>query len=220
MTDYKEKFLTAISAGDEQTAKVLLAADPQLIHVPTEIGVSVILLCAYYGYAELANHLADHKTPLDIFETAATGRTSTVAKLLDAQPSLLNSFATDGFTPLGLAVFFGHEDLVRSLLNRGADPSLPSTNAMQVTPLHSAAARKRTAIAKILLEAGAEVNATQSNGVTALHSAAHNGNEALVEILLAGGAKKEMQTAEGKSAKDFAIEAGFEKIALLFLLLL
>jgi len=33
----------------------------------------------------------------------------------------LNAVSSDGFSPLGLASFFGHADTVKLLLDRGAD---------------------------------------------------------------------------------------------------
>ena len=212
MTQEEQKFIAAVQSGDQEVVQVMLAYDPALLEVPTEIGVSVILLSAYYGYPELAAYLAGQKPKLSIFEAAATGRQSDVEKRLQENPEAINSFASDGFTPLGLATFFGHLELVKYLLEKSADVNLAARNSMKTTPLHSAAARRRTAIARILLEGGAEVNARQTSGVTALHSAAHNGNLELLKILLENGADKTLRTEEGKTALDFAAEKDFTEI--------
>ncbi len=49
------------------------------------------------------------------------GRTARVAEWLDRDPGLLNARSSDGFSPLGLAAFFGQTETVRLLLARGAD---------------------------------------------------------------------------------------------------
>jgi len=58
------------------------------------------------------------------------------------------------------------------------------------TPLHWAAWRGQVEAARLLLEAGAEVNARNQNthwGTTPLHAAAHGNQAAVVQVLLARG---------------------------------
>ncbi len=116
----------------------------------------------------------------------------------------------DGFTALHFAAFFGQGDAVALLLARGADVDARGTGWMTGTALNSAASRERAAIARQLLDAGADVNATQAQGFTALHSAAHNGDAELTRILLARGADSELVTDDGRAALSFAQETGDE----------
>jgi ankyrin repeat protein len=83
-----------------------------------------------------------------------------------------------------------------------------STNALiaTVTPLHSAAAGRQTECARILLERGADPNATQAGGWTALHAAAANGNTELAELLLDHGADPRQQSVDRTPPIEFAIE--------------
>ena len=121
--------------------------------------MSDVLAAIYRGDREEAARLAGGKE-LDVFEAAALGRTERLEELLDADASLANAWADDGFQPLGLASFFGHVDAARLLVGRGAEVNSASRNAMKVMPLHSAAATRdadlRYAIAELLLEAGAD----------------------------------------------------------------
>jgi len=102
---------------------------------------------------------------------------------------------------------------VAYLLKKGAKVNLPANNRSKVMPLHSAVAKNDYAICQLLLENGADVNATQTQGVTALQSAAHRGNLELVQLLVENGADLEMETTEGKTALSFAEEDGHEVVA-------
>src|SRR5208337_1007440 len=72
-----------------------------------------------------------------------------------------------GATALHDAVWTGHIELVRMLLEHGADPNIPHAEAGS-TPLHYAAMKGQAAIAALLLEHGALINATDRSGSTAL----------------------------------------------------
>ncbi|MEU5169060.1 MULTISPECIES: ankyrin repeat domain-containing protein [Streptomyces] len=60
-----------------------------------------------------------------------------------------------GRTALDLAVRHGHDDLVRLLLEAGADPEQQAGEYGELTPLAQAAMHSRTEIARVLLDAGA-----------------------------------------------------------------
>jgi ankyrin repeat protein len=60
---------------------------------------------------------------------------------------------------------------------------------MKVTPLHSAAAARQVAIARLLIAHGANVNAAQAeSGFTPLYEAAANGDLEFATLLLEHGA--------------------------------
>jgi ankyrin repeat protein len=56
-----------------------------------------------------------------------------------------------------------------------------------MTGLHLAAKRGHSAVAKLLIEYGANVQALTSIGLTPLHIAAHNGHIDTAEILIQNG---------------------------------
>jgi uncharacterized protein len=197
-----------IDAGDEDMLRDELERDPDLAGTRNADGLSPVLYALYNGKSELVEPLLDANPPLDVFDAAAVGRTRGLEELLDGEPGLVTSWSKDGFTPLHLAAFFGEEEAVKILLERGADVNVVSRNPnIVVTPLHSAAAGSQPGIVKLLLEAGADVNAAQDRGFTPLHSAANNDDRESAEALLAAGADPTLTTDDGKTAADIAGEA-------------
>jgi uncharacterized protein len=153
--------------------------------------MSDVLQAVYRGDRDEAERLARGRE-LDVFEASALGRTERVRELVDADPSLANAWADDGFQPLGLASFFGQPETARVLVERGADVNSASRNQMKVMPLHSAAAARdpqvRYEIAELLLEAGADPNARQQDDYTPLMAADQHGDARLRELLVRHGA--------------------------------
>jgi ankyrin repeat protein len=153
--------------------------------------MSDVLQAVYRGDRDEAERLARGRE-LDVFEASALGRTERVRELVDADPSLANAWADDGFQPLGLASFFGQPETARVLIERGADVNSASRNQMKVMPLHSAAAARdpqvRYEIAELLLEAGADPNARQQDDYTPLMAADQHGDARLRELLVRHGA--------------------------------
>jgi ankyrin repeat protein len=208
--------IEAIKTGDLARVNELLEADPSLAASRNENGVSALMLATYYGRDKIAEALLERDVALDIFEASAVGRAERVAEILTARPELVNEYADDGFTPLGLASFFCRGTVARLLIERGADVNAASNNTQRVAPLHSAVSRRQTMIAEALLAHGANVNARQQAGVTPLHQAAHNGHAELVKLLLAHGADVHARMDDGQTPLSMALETGNdETIALL-----
>lgn len=202
-----------IVTGNAIELYALLNSNPKLAIQKTSQQISPLLLCCYYKKPELADIILKHVPEVSIFEAAALGKNDHITNIVAENPGLIHEFSDDGFTPLSLAAYFGNEDVVRNLLLSGADPNIPSKNGFSVYPIHSAVASNYTMIAKMLLEAGADINVVQKSGATPLHSAAHNGNIELLIVLLEAGAIVDAKMEDGKTAADKAFEKGFLEIA-------
>eukprot|EP01051_Picozoa_sp_SAG22_P000840 SAG22_NODE_27_length_29018_cov_465.809646_23_plen_313_part_00 len=86
---------------------------------------------------------------------------------------------------------------VGRLLKAGADPNETNPGRADRTPLHIAAAYGRAAVAELLLQNKASVDAPNENGNTPLWLAAGNGQAAVAELLLAAGADRTKEITSG-----------------------
>ena len=143
---------------------------------------------------------------IGIFAAAAKGQTNELRSLVEKDPSLVNAHSAEGFTPLGLATFFGRPETVQALLAAGADVNLTSRESMKMPPLGSAMAVQRNDIARILIEHGADVNGKAANDLTALHTAAARGNIEAAKLLLDHGADINAASADRKTPLAYAEE--------------
>jgi len=145
---------------------------------------------------------------LAIFAAAIFGDAEEIERLLAGNRSLVNAVSPDGWFPLHLAAHFGHADAARSLLNKGAQVNACSTNALKNMALHAAAAGRSQAVAKLLLDAGADVNARQHGGWTPLHSVAQNGDVEFARVLTDAGADVNVRADNQQRPLDLALTKG------------
>lgn len=204
---------TLIENNQVDEVIALLSKKPELASQTTSHQISPVLLASYYQKPELANKIAEFVSELNIFDACAIGRFNDVNSLLSKDPSLIAAYSVDGFTPLGLACYFGHEDIAKFLVSKGSEVNIPSKNGFNVFPIHSAVAANNFNITKMLLAHGAYPNVCQKSGVAPLHSAAQLGNIELIILLLEHGAEVTLRMEGGKLPSDLAADKGFAEIA-------
>jgi len=217
--DPREPYFAAIKADDTDAVRRLLEREPELAAARDGAGVSALMLAVYNRAAGVRDELLGRLTDLDLFEATAVGRADRVEAILGADPGAVNRRSPDGFAALALAAFFGHPELVETLLARGADPDLPALNALGVTPLHAAAACREPGRAlpmvAALLVAGADPDVPQQGGWRPLHQAARHGPIELVRLLLDHGADPTAHSDDGMTPLAMAEAAGNADIAAL-----
>jgi uncharacterized protein len=121
----------------------------------------------------------------------------------------------DGETPFVRAALSGDIEVMRLLLESGADPNIATTQGS--TALMAAAGinwipgqtytrseADYVEAVKLCLERGAPVNASNSLGLTAMHGAANRGWESIIQILADHGAKIDAKDKEGRTPMVFA----------------
>ena len=208
-----EEIIELIKTGQNDLLVQKLNDKPSLVDSKTEQGISLLQFAAYCRNNIAVDILKMRMQKLDIFESSCIGNHEEVAKIMEKDPEILNSFSADGFTALGLASFFGHLSLVKLLLDKGANPNIASNNQFKVAPIHSACAISNYEIAKLLIQHGADVDAKQMQGNTPLHSAAHNGQTTLATLLLDNGADINARNDKGETPLFMANEKNFQEIA-------
>ncbi len=120
-----------------------------------------------------------------------------------------------GQTPFLRAALSGDTKVMRLLLERGADPNIPTLAG--TTPLMAAAgvnwtvAQTYTVSKEALLEAiqiclehGADVNAVNSMGVTAIMGAANRGSDEIIKFLVEKGARLDVKDVTGRTPVTWA----------------
>jgi ankyrin repeat protein len=170
--------------------------------------------------SELNNQL----TSLDLIQALLAHGANVNAQLKKQQPYRskvdrgADTMLGTGATPLLRAAKAGDTEVVKVLLAKGADPKL--TTKFGMTPIMAASGlgtkeedttgRKKTeaqAIAsiKLCLDAGADVNAIDTQGDTALHGAAQKGDDQVVQFLVDHGAKLDIKDKKGRTPLDAAM---------------
>lgn len=159
---------------------------------------------------------------------ASSGHSSTVELLLASGASVDAPTYVASRTSLHLAAQGGHAAIVKVLLEHGA--AVDSRDKYKWTPLMKATRGKigkdvytdegdfldkyarlfagvgddHCEVAKLLLDAGASVNAKDDKGCTPLHHAASSGHKGLVNLLLARGASLQARDDSGQRPIDYA----------------
>jgi len=153
------------------------------------------------------------------------------ARLNQEKPTVrtLDELQLQGATPLALAAEVNNLDLIKVLVEAGADPRI--TTEAGTTPLMLAAGagtdvqRARSLeeraiaveTAKYLVEHGVDVNAVGEFGWTALHNASYQGLNDVIEYLASKGAKLDAVDKLGQTPLSIALsvltkEAGAKRL--------
>ncbi len=148
----------------------------------------------------------------DVFECARTGNKTRIEQLEKLSPDTIDAINEAGFTPIILAVYRGHEDLVRYLTEKKVDLDYISPEG---TALMAACYKNQTNIAAYLLASGAGPNIRTPEGSSALLYAVLSGNTGLVKLLIEKGAHKTTKDGNGKSVLEYARQRNFPEIVLL-----
>lgn len=183
-------FHEAIRSGDVSTVLAALESDAQFL-IDTEIGganaMSVAAQC-------------DNSAALDVMAPLSADVNRFIGESLRQQ------------TALHTATGYRHLNSVQVLLRHGADPGIAEPAETDIPtlpagnyPLHVAASVNSRRIARVLVEAGAQVDARNTFGETALIVACrHLYGRKLVAFLLDAGADPHARSSVGESALQIA----------------
>jgi ankyrin repeat protein len=129
----------------------------------------------------------------------------------------------EGTTPLIRAARYDNLDMIRLLVERGADVKLAQkdgTTALMLAsgvkysltqegdPVNAGSAADAYEIVKLLIEKGSDVNAVNAKGETALYGAAFVGRNQAIAYLAEHGARLDAKTKQGLTILDGALNTG------------
>jgi ankyrin repeat protein len=149
---------------------------------------------------QVLTHLRTHGAYVDVCTAACIGDLKRVQELLDQNPTLANRIAEyvtyylGSGSPLKNAAARGHMEIVKLLLEHGADPNLPEEGiAPHGHALYSAVANKHFEIARLLLERGANPNAAVESSADCLSRAVMNSDQQMIDLLCSYGAARSVE---------------------------
>lgn len=196
-----QRLVQAVKGGDLAKTRAMLDASPKLLQARTEIDRTLLHLAAAYNKVDIANLLLARG--LDVNSTASRGTTAlhhgaanlVMARLLIEKGADVNTGNQLVGTPLHNAVDAGQLAVVKLFLEHNANPNVLAYmgrtidhefDARDASPLQVAVAHNRRDIAELLLQHGADVNATGSSrsGGSPLELAMTYANLDMVKLIL------------------------------------
>ncbi|XP_066928058.1 ankyrin repeat and sterile alpha motif domain-containing protein 1B-like isoform X2 [Clytia hemisphaerica] len=169
---------TLISRGPSraQVNEANMAGDTAL-HVASQYGHEKVVKVLLGNYADASFRNSKDESPLDL--AAQYGRLLTVELFLNYDRTLCYKSPVHRHSPLHLAARNGHADVVRALLNYG----MPVNATCDMgTALHCAATYGKTAVAKLLIERGIDIEIEDDNGQKVLDILVKNPSQTSQEI--------------------------------------
>lgn len=154
----------------------------------------------HYQRTDIVNDLLSHggrcemaqlQDCTSLFDAAANGYEAILTFMLDHQAAVDDEDA-EGRTALGVAAQAGQLGVAKSLLSHGAD-----IDGGRLRPLQCAAMAGNAVMTRYLLDAGADIHATDAYGLSAIHFAAAGENIDVIKLLIDKGAQVNARTANG-----------------------
>jgi ankyrin repeat protein len=151
--------------------------------------------------------------PAEMLAVCVSGDVA-AARALVAQDPRLATIPSGEVTPLRLAAYYGHGELIELLLDHSARHDVAASHSKDF-PLHLAARRGHSGAVEALIRRGADVNALSYGGghfgITPLLASAQQENREVIHILAEAGADLEARSESG-TALQMALFKGWSQV--------
>ena len=170
------------------------------------------------GHQLVVDDLLNVGSPIDIFAAIGLNDLDKVIAEVDRDPKLLAK-TRRSLTPLHVAASRGHSEIVRFLIERGAQIDATTGEDGGATPLYLATLNGKAEVVEILIEKEADVNleiVTEAARGPALYFAVAKGDLPIVDALINAGADVNVQCmTEGVDGPPliYAVKYGHHKVA-------
>ncbi|KAL6642604.1 hypothetical protein ACP70R_020785 [Stipagrostis hirtigluma subsp. patula] len=144
----------------------------------------------------------DGEDDLHLHSAARSGDVAAAESLCESNPLAIKSRDRLSRTPLHLAAWAGHVEVVRCLCKHKADVGAAAMD--DTAAIHFASQKGHVEVVRELLASGATVKAKNRKGFTPLHFAAQNSHLELVKYLVKKGADITAKTKGGQTALHVA----------------
>lgn len=145
----------------------------------------------------------------NIFDACRQGNLNIVERLYNFDENSINIEEENGYSPLVLACYYGHSDIVEFLVNKVKSVNDKTSYG---SPLMAATVKGYDDIVDILLAHNVNPDLTDDKGVTAAHYAVLFRNYSIVEKLVKVDADFTIKNNNNKSALDYAKSYNDEKL--------
>ncbi|MBN1598075.1 MAG: ankyrin repeat domain-containing protein [Bacteroidales bacterium] len=160
----------------------------------------------------LASNFSNAQHRSELHEPAGRGDLEAVKEKIE-NGAKVDKKDIAGQTPLMYAAEGGSIEVVKYLVEKGADVNAESGSKGRGTALIYAAAANRFEVVKYLLENGADINATTPyQNETALVWSVAMGHTDVVKLLVEKGADQEIKNRSGQTVMDLAKQSGKEDV--------
>lgn len=227
--DYQEKF--------KDSSALMHVKSPEIASMLLDAGASVNIRdfwkmtalnwAAVDGNSEVVRLLLEHGAGVSpeinqIMLAAFEGNGEKLNRIV-SRGTDINTADEQGWTPLSVASEIGRTEMVKLLLEAGADPNCRYTGwppfvppHENFTPLMSAALHGHEKTAEVLIDAGADISARDFYQTPALFHAVRSGSAGVVKLLIQAGAPPE-EPHYGRKPLTEAVRIGYTDVALVLL---